>query len=93
MSLSVVWTSRFKKDYKQAIKRGLDISELDDVIRLLAKEEALPENMRDHDLSGNWIGYRECHIKPDWLLIYRINSGTLVLTLTRTGSHADRFGK
>ena len=86
-------TTQFKKDYKQAIKRGLKIQMLDDVITALALGEALPEKNRDHSLSGNWIGYRECHILPDWLLIYRIEDDVLILTLTRTGTHSDLFGK
>ena len=55
--------------------------------------EPLPEKNRDHDLSGDWVGHRECHILPDWLLIYRIEDDVLVLTLARTGSHSDLFGK
>lgn len=86
-------TTQFKKDYKQAIKRGLKIQMLDDVITALALGEALPEKNRDHALSGNWIGHRECHILPDWLLIYRIEDDVLILTLTRTGTHSDLFGK
>ena len=61
-------TSQFKKDYKLAMKRGLDISLLEDIIAKLALGESLPEKNRDHALSGNWNGYRECHILPDWLL-------------------------
>ena len=76
--LTVKPTTAFKKDYKLAIKRGLQIE--------------LLEN-RDHDLTGNWRGHRECHIQPDWLLIYRIEGDVLVLTLSRTGTHSDLFGK
>lgn len=86
-------TTQFKKDYKLAMKRGLDIRLLEDVISNLAMGIPLPEKNRDHDLSGNWVGYRECHILPNWLLIYRIDHGVLVLTLSRTGSHSDLFGK
>lgn len=86
-------TTQFKRDYKLAMKRGLDISLLEDVIATLAMGESLPEKNKDHLLSGNWIGYRECHILPDWLLIYRIDDDVLVLTLTRTGTHSDLFGK
>lgn len=86
-------TTQFKKDYKLAMKRGLDIRLLEDVISNLAMGIPLPEKNRDHDLSGNWVGYRECHILPNWLLIYRIDNGVLVLTLSRTGSHSDLFGK
>lgn len=93
MSLQVIWTSRFKKDYKLAMKRGANIDKLDDVIRMIAAGQTLPEEYCDHRLSGNWKGYRECHIEPDWLLIYRIENYILVLTLSRTGTHSDLFNK
>lgn len=86
-------TTQFKKDFKQAMKRGLKIKLLEDVIAKLAMGEALPESNRDHALTGDWKGFRECHILPDWLLIYRIENNVLVLTLTRTGTHSDLFGK
>ncbi len=91
--LSVVTTAAFKRDYKLAIKRGLKISLLEDVVAALAMGEQLPEKNRDHALTGNWEGHRECHILPDWLLIYRIEGDLLILTLTRTGTHSDLFGK
>lgn len=91
MSLGVVWTAKFKKDYKLAIRRHLDISLLDDVIRMLAMGEALPAKHRDHALGGDWVGYRECHIQPDRLLVYCVDADILVLTLVRTGSHSDLF--
>lgn len=72
MNLKVIWTSRFKKDYKLAIKRNLNIELLDDVIRMLAAGQTLPEEYNDHQLTGNLKDYRECHIQPDWLLMYRI---------------------
>ena len=90
--LKVLWTGQFKKDYKLAMKRGLDIGLLDDVIRTLAAGETLPEKYSDHALTGNWKGYRECHVQPNWLLIYRIEKDVLVLTLQRTGTHSDLFG-
>ena len=90
--LEVVFTSQFKKDYQLDMKRHLKIDLLDDVIRTLAKGEALPEQNRDHALTGNWSGHRESHIQPDWLLIYRIENDVLVLTLSRTGTHSDLFG-
>lgn len=93
MKRDIVWTTRFKKDYGQAMKRGLNIDLLDDVIRTLARGETLPEKNRDHELTGDWAGHRECHILPDWLLIYRIEDDILVLTLSRTGTHSDLFGK
>lgn len=86
-------TAQFRKDYKLAKKRGLKMEALAEVVTLLAKGEALPEKNRDHSLSGNWIGHRECHVLPDWLLIYRIEENVLVLTLTRTGTHSDLLDK
>ncbi|MBQ7189222.1 MAG: type II toxin-antitoxin system YafQ family toxin [Kiritimatiellae bacterium] len=87
----VNWTSQFKKDYKLAQRRHLDIAKLDDIIGKLADSETLPPANKDHPLSGNWANHRECHIAPDWLLIYQIKNDVLVLTLTRTGTHADLF--
>ena len=86
-------TTQFKKDYKLAMKRGWKIGLLDGVIATLAMGRSLPDSARDHALSGNWAGHRECHILPDWLLVYRMEDNVLVLTLTRTGSHSDLFGK
>ena len=86
-------TTQFKKDYKLAMKRGLTIQLLDDVVADLATGQPLLEKHKDHALSGNWAGHRECHILPDWLLIYRIEEDVLVLTLSRTGTHSDLFGK
>lgn len=86
-------TLQFKKDYKLAMKRGLDISLLEDIIAKLALGESLPEKNRDHALSGNWNGYWECHILPDWLLIYKLEDNVLILTLARTGTHSNLFNK
>lgn len=86
-------TTQFKKDYKLALKRGAKIGLLDNVIATLAMGKSLPEKNKDHALTGNWTGHRECHILPDWLLIYRIEDDVLVLTLTRIGTHSDLFGK
>lgn len=86
-------TSQFKKDYKLALRRHLDVKRLEDVVARLAMGEPLLEKHRDHELTGNWAGHRECHILPDWLLIYRVEDNVLVLTLTRTGTHSDLFGK
>ena len=91
MSRDIVWTSRFKKDYKNIIKRNLDITLLDDVIRILARGDMLPQQYKDHSLTGNRKGFRECHIAPDWLLIYSIEDNNLLLVLSRTGSHSDLF--
>ena len=91
--LSVKPTTQFKKDYKLAMKRRLAMELLDGIIAALAMGEPLPEKNKDHALTGNWAGHRECHILPDWLLIYRIEDDVLVLTLSRTGTHSDLFGK
>ena len=90
---TVKTTSQFKKDFKLAMKRGLNIDLLDIVIATLALGEPLPDKNKDHALTGNWIGHRECHILPDWLLIYRIEEEVLILTLARSGTHSDLFGK
>ena len=92
MSLKVVWTTTFKRDYKRAMKRGLDMNRLDEVIRTLAAGRELAVVHREHALGGEWRGDRECHVQPDWLLIYYVDDERLVLTLTRTGTHADLFG-
>ena len=86
-------TTQFKKDFKLAIKRGLKIELLEGIIAELAMGEELSEKNKDHALTGNWVGHRECHILPGWLLIYRIEGDVLVLTLARTGTHSDLFGK
>lgn len=91
--LKVVWTSQFKKDYKAAMKSHLDMDLLDDVIRSLANQEELDPKYKGHSLSGNWKSFMECHIRPDWLLIYKIANDKLILTLARTGSHSNLFGK
>ena len=90
---TVKFTTQFRKDYKLAIKRGLKIELLEEVVALLATGTPLPEKNKDHALSGDWVGHRDCHILPDWLLIYRIENDVLVLTLARTGTHSDLFGK
>lgn len=84
-------TTQFKKDYKLAMKRGLKIGLLEDIITTIAMGKSLSERHKDHALTGNWVGHRECHILPDWLLIYRIEDDVLVLTLARTGTHSDLF--
>lgn len=93
MNRDIVWTTQFKKDYKLALKRHMDIALLDDIIRILSRGEPLPGKNRDHALTGDWVGHRECHILPDWLLVYRIENDVLVLTLARMGTHSDLFGK
>lgn len=91
MKYEILATGRFKKDLKAAINRGYDIPLLHDIVSLLSKGSPLPEKNKDHPLSGSWIGHRECHITPDWLLIYKIDHDFLILTLTRTGTHSDLF--
>ena len=88
----LVLTSRFKKDLKQCIKRKYDMSKIDCVIEMLISDKELPEKYRDHNLTGDWKAYHECHIEPDWLLLYRLDDDLLILTLTRTGTHSDLFG-
>ena len=89
--LTIKYHTMFKKDFKRIKKRGYDISRLENIVELLANEVPLPEQFKDHNLSGNYNGFRECHIAPDWLLIYQVNNNELVLVLSRTGSHSDLF--
>ena len=91
MKYSIERTAQFKRDFKLAEKQGLDMTELAKVITILANGDKLPDKYRDHELQGNYKGYRECHIEPDWLLIYKISSNILVLSLVRTGSHSRLF--
>ncbi len=87
----VKFTNAFKKSYKLMKKRGLDVSLLDNVVDILRQGKKLDEKYRDHSLGGNYQGFRECHIKPDWLLIYLRENDILTLTLVDTGSHSDLF--
>ena len=87
----IVLTSMFKKDLKLAKKRGYDLSLLNKVVDTLAMGKPLAEKYKDHNLVGNFKGCRECHITPDWLLIYEISNSELILYLTRTGTHSDLF--
>lgn len=89
--LEIVLSNRFKKDLKLAAKRGYNLERLNDVVNLLAAQKKLPEKYKDHELIGNYVGFRECHIQPDWLLVYRIQSDALILFLSRTGTHSDLF--
>jgi len=84
-------TTQYKKDRKRAIKRGLPMNELDTVIGYLQEEKTLDTKYRDHALTGDYSGFRECHIRPDWLFIYAVDGGNLVLVASRTGSHSDLF--
>ena len=87
----IVASNQFKRDLKLAKKRGLDLSQLKSVVNMLADGKNLEEKYRDHSLTGEYRGFRECHIEPDWLLIYRIDGEDLELFLFRTGSHSDLF--
>lgn len=90
---TVKFTSAYKKSYKLMKKRGLDMSELNAVVDKLSMGEQLDGRFRDHALTGNYAGFRECHIKPDWLLVYLIENSILTLTLVDTGTHSDLFNK
>jgi len=89
--LDIVPSNRFKRDLKTAIKRGYRIDLLETVVELLATGRALPEKYKDHVLSGEYGGFRECHITPDWLLVYQIRENELILFLSITGTHSDLF--
>lgn len=89
--LKVRDSGQFKKDYKKCVKRGLKMDSLKSLVAILAIPDKLPEKNQDHNLTGNYTGFRECHISPDWLLIYRYNGD--YLELARTGTHSDLFGK
>ena len=89
--LTIQYQTAFKRDYKRIVKRGYDTRLLEEVIEMLAEQKPLPEKFRDHDLTGNYKGCRECHILPDWLLVYEVNNDELILYLIRTGSHSDLF--
>lgn len=91
MKYEIQPTNKFKKDLKLCKNRGYDITLISEVIKKLSNGEQLDEKYKDHDLIGNWSGYRECHIQPDWLLIYKIDGNELILYLTRTGTHSDLF--
>jgi mRNA interferase YafQ len=90
MPLSLRYTSAFKRDFKRAEKQGRDTARLRVVLELLVAQTPLPEKCRDHDLGGEWKGTRDCHLAPDWLLLYRIEGGELILI--RLGSHSEVFG-
>ena len=88
---SVKRSPRFDREVKRAEKRGLDTSELDEIVHLLRLDVPLERKHHDHPLHGNYEGFRECHINPDWLLVYRKEEDELVLFLHRTGTHSDLF--
>lgn len=89
--LEIITTSAFDKDYKLLKKRGYNLKLLQEVVEKLANEEVLPAKYKNHQLIGNYIGYMDYHIRPDWLLIYKIEKNKLILTLSRTGTHSDLF--
>ncbi len=91
MKYRIEVSSKFKRDYKLIQKRGYDVTRLKKAVELLANGEKLPESYKDHPLKGDYHNYRECHIAPDWLLIYRIEENVLVLALVGTGTHSDLF--
>lgn len=91
MKYTIKPSGKFKKDLKLAKKRGYDIEKISTVIKILASGESLPPEYNDHSLSGNYSGKRECHIEPDWLLIYEIYETDLILYLFRNGTHSDLF--
>ena len=90
--LSLKTTSKFRKDYKRIKKREYQIALLEEVIQTLLEEKPLEPKYLDHSLTGDYIGFRECHIEPDWLLIYKIDAKQLLLIASRTGTHSDLFG-
>ena len=92
MMYEIRFTSKMRRDAKRMAKRGKDMSKLTACLALLASGAKLPDTYRDHPLSGNYSGNRECHLEPDWLLVYRIHEEKLILVATETGSHADLFG-
>ena len=89
--LKISFTSQYLKDLELMKRRNLPKSELDAVVKLLSEEKPLPKKHKDHALKGHFAGYRECHIRPDWLLMYKIDKKILTLVLVRTGSHSDLF--
>lgn len=89
--LSIRYSTQFKKDFKVIVKRGYNPQLLQEVLEILSQEQPLPKKYKDHKLTGNYESHRECHITPDWLLIYKIEHKVLTLSLTRTGTHSDLF--
>ena len=84
-------TTQFREDYRLAMKRGMKIEPLYEIVVQLAMGMTLPERNRVNEWTDNWVGHRACHIRPDWLLVYRIEDDVLILTLSRTESHSDLF--
>ena len=91
MKYSIIETNKFKNSLKRCAKRGYNKNLLKEVINMLAKGEQLPAKYNDHKLHGKYKNCRECHVEPDWLLVYKIEDDKLILTLTNTGTHSDLF--
>ena len=91
--LQLKTTSKFRKDLKRLVKQNANLDKLETIINSLLAEEVLPRQNHDHELSGNYRGHRECHIEPDWLLIYHVNKKELILTAVRSGSHSELFNQ
>ena len=91
MNKNVYYTTQFKKDFKLCLKRRYDIQEIKSIMKLLENGEQLSEKNKDHNLTGNYIGCRECHIRSGWLLIYQLFDNDIVFTRTGTGTHSDLF--
>jgi mRNA interferase YafQ len=89
--LAIEYTNKMKRDARRMVKRGVDMSKLTSVLNLLANRTELPEKHHDHPLRGDMLGFRECHIEPNWLLIYQIIEDRLVLIAAGTGTHSDLF--
>lgn len=87
--MNLIYTSQFKKDFKRVSKQGKDLRKLKSLIETLLSKKVLDPKFKDHPLAGKWKNHRDCHIEPDWLLIYQITSDALILE--RTGSHSDLF--
>jgi mRNA interferase YafQ len=90
MPLIIRQSTQFRRDVKRLLRGGVDLSKLEDVVTVLVNQQTLEVRFRDHPLIGNWKGHRECHIQPDWLLVYRVKDQEL--QLVRTGSHSELFG-
>ena len=89
--LQIVYTNRMKRDARRMQRRGKDMARLETALDLLARQEGMPDRYRDHQLSGDLSDFRECHIEPDWLLLYQVFDDLLILSATATGTHADLF--
>jgi len=86
-----IWTSHFRRDIRRSERQNKSMNKLKDIVRLLCAGKSLPPQNRDHNLTGNYVGHRECHISPDWLLIYRVNEDEKIIEFVRIGSHSDLF--